>query len=539
MGTGKTGGHWRPCNIGSVEAHNERRPEYLESVKKAGLNLYFFQHLTKNNSHWVSSLDRYGGKTIADVFEAMKKNYTEKTGQTPQLAEKTKVNKKTGKEYKCAGWSPIREMCVPIKEDTKVEDFDYLKKWAEKHGIEIIRIDLHKDEGYYDKDTGEYKMNYHAHVVASFLDWKSGKTVKPNSQAMSEMQTILAMALDMERGERKANTGKQYHNHVQYKEMMEAIDTEKKKIIEEAKNEAVSIVDEARKDANAIKQSTEDELQSLKAEIKKAETRLKGLTTMLYNLGAQKDNLEAQIAALEDEYAENNEQLQLKRSELQAELTRLEEKIAEKQQKFNIAEQQHRDINNQFAQVKEQKAKYEKDIQAMVNNAIKRHDQTNKAIDAKRAELAKMDKAGELSRAEKHIKDRDTVIYRRWPEAQAAVKAIYERASSMSAREFTQQQALDVEKAIGTSGISRSDAAKELLSLARKDFDNNRTWQAWVDDTANEVLSIAQEIHILTPFLHEYSQGVGGGGGSTDLLPKKKEDDRNVGYQAMKPKGRK
>ena len=552
MGKGKTGGHWKPCNIGSVEAHNERRPEYLESVKKAGLSLYFFENLTKHNDHWGSDSVRYKDKTVAEVFEAMKKLYKEKTGQAPQLQDKIKVNKKTGKEYKYAGWSPIREMCPPIKEDTKIEDFDYFIKWAQKHGIEIIRIDLHKDEGYHDKDTGEYKMNYHAHVVASFLNWETGKTVKPNSQTMSEMQTILAMALDMERGERKANTGKQYLNHVQYKEMMEAIDTEKKKIIEEAKKEASAIVDEARNDANHIKQSTEDELQSLKAEVKKAETRLKGLTTMLTNLEAQKDNLEAQIAALEDEYSENNEQMEQKRSELLAKLAEIEEKISDKTQKFKIAEQKLDGLTRKLAseeskfenlalrnmEVEDQILSLSADAAKDMANKKEKMKEVDKAILEKRTEIAQMDKSGELARAQKHIECRDAVLYRHWPEAQAAVKAIYERANSINAREFTQHQALDVENAINTSGISRSEAADELLSLAQKDFDNNRTWQAWVNDTAQEVLAIAQGIHVLTPFLQQYGHGGGAGGGNNDL-PRKKDDDRNTGYQAMKPKGRK
>jgi len=506
MGTGKTGGHWKPCNIGSVEAHNERRPEYLESVKNAGLSLYFFEHLTEHNDHWVNDNARYKDKTVADVFEAMKNLYKEKTGQLPQLAEKKKVNKKTGKEYKCAGWSPIREMCPPIKADTKIEDFDYLKKWAKKHGIEIIRIDLHKDEGYHDKDTGEYKMNYHAHVVASFLDWNTGKTVKPNSQAMSEMQTILAMALNMERGERKADTGKQYLDQVEYREMMESIDGEKKKITEEAKKEAAgiiteahnaaaAIVDEAYKDAATIKQSTEDEHQSLKAEIKKAETRLKGLTTMLANLEAQKDNLEAQIAALENEYAEDKEQMEQKRSELQVKLTGLEEKIAEKQEKFNSAEQQLRDINNQFTRVKEQKEKYEKDIRIMTDDAIKRHDHLNKKISQKREELTKIDKSGELARAQKHIEQRNDLIYKRWPKARNAVDAIFQLGNSPTATDFTPQQALHVEHAIVTSGTDRTEAARDLLSLAQKDFDNQRTPGGWVDNAAKVVQSIAQRTH--------------------------------------------
>ena len=474
--------------------------------------MYFFEHLTEHNDHWVSDNVRYKGKTVAEVFEAMKKLYKEKTGQLPQLTNKIKVNKKTGKEYKCAGWSPIREMCPPIKEDTKIEDFEYLKKWAKKHGIEIIRIDLHKDEGYYDEKTGEYKMNYHAHVVASFLDWNTGKTVKPNSQAMSEMQTILAMALDMERGERKANTGVGYLDHPQYRKMMEAIDGEKKEIIEEAKKEASAIVDEAYKDAVAIKQSAEDELKSIQAEVKKAETRLKGLTTMISNLEAQKDNIEAQIAALEDEYAEDKEQLEQKRSELQTKLTGIEKKIAEKQEKFNTAEQQLRDINDQFTKIKEQKEKYEKDIRTMTDDAIKRHDKINKAISQKRAELAKMDKAGELTRAEKHIEERNVVIYRRWPEARNAVDAIFQLGNSTTAKDFTPQQALDVEHAIATSGTSRTDAAKNLLSLTQKEFDDYRTPRGYVEGAAKLVNSIAQGTHLrLTALLRSQPKDAGGG----------------------------
>ena len=508
MGKGKTGGHWKPCNIGSVEAHNERRPDYLESVKKAGLGLYFFEHLTEHNDHWVNDNVRYKDKTVADVFETMKKLYQEKTGQTPQLTDKIKVNKKTGKESKCAGWSPIREMCPPIKEDTKIEDFDYFIKWAQKHGIEIIRIDLHKDEGYYDQDTGEYKMNYHAHVVASFLDWNTGKTVKPNSQAMSEMQTILAMALDMERGERKADTGKQYLNHVQYREMMEAIDGEKKEIIEEAKKEASAIVDEAYKDAAAIKQNAEDELKSIQAEMKKAETRLKGLTTMLTNLEAQKDNLEAQIAALEDECSENNEQLEQKRSELQA----IEKNIADKQQKLRTAEQKLRDIDGQQQRLISQNQDIEKKIKGMVDDAIKRHEQTNKAITQKRAELTKIDKSGELAKAQKHIGQRDDVIYRRWPEARNATDAIFRLGNSPTAKDFTPQQALDVEHAIVTSGTTRTEAAKDLLSLTQKEFDNHRTPGGWVDGAAKVVNSIAQRTHQrLTALLDQQPKDTNGG----------------------------
>lgn len=322
MGKGKTGGHWRPCNVGSVEAHNERQEDYLESVKKAGLNLYFFPQLSNNNSHWVSSHERYSDKTVAEVFEEMKKLYHQKTGQPPQLGEKTKKSKKTGREYKCAGWSPIREMCVPIKADTQIEDFDFLRKWAAKYGIEIMRIDLHKDEGYYDPETGDYKMNYHAHVVASFLDWETGKTVKAGREAMSEMQTILAISLGMERGERKADTGKRYLTHQEYRGMMEEIG-EKKKLLQEA----------------------DEKLNHVNNKLKRAETKLKGLTTMLHNLEQQREALEIDIAALEEERDNGNQEAAKKLAELNEQLNQLNQKIVDRNEQISDAKEQLRQLS--------------------------------------------------------------------------------------------------------------------------------------------------------------------------------------------------
>lgn len=495
MNNGMTGGKWKPCNVGSVEAHNERRPEYLDAVKKAGLNLYFFPELTESNSHWVSDSVRYSGKTVADVFDDMKRLYKEKKGQTPQLKEKIKVDKKTGKEYKCAGWSPIREMCVPIKESTSIEDFDYLKKWAEKYGIEIMRIDLHKDEGHRDK-SGQYQMNYHAHVVASFFNWDTAMTVKPKREAMSEMQTVLAIALGMKRGERKADTGRKHLDHVEYRKMMEEIDKEKEKLYCIVEQQTVE----------------RKKLEVLLVKVKQAETRVKGLTTMLNNLEDLKDNLEAQIAALEDEVAENNEQLKQKRSELLAKLAEIEEKIVDKQQKLNVAEQELRELDGKQRQLISINEQLKRGNKVMADDAIRRHDAANAAIKAKRTELVKMDKAGELRMAERHIEEREAVIYRHWPAAREAVAAIYSFGNSNTAKDFSPQQALDVEKAIASSGLGRTDAAKDLMTLAEKDFDRCRTPRGWVDGAAREVMNIAKGTHQrLNALLRGQSKDTGGG----------------------------
>lgn len=207
----KTGGHFSRCNVGSVEAHNERTQAYLDGVKAAGLPLYFFQNLTVNNTHWMSDRQEFAGKTCAQIFESLKQLYTEKTGQAPQLKDRTRINKKTGKEYTVAGWSPIREAVIPIKEDTTVEDFKPVFAWLRLNGLEPIRLDLHKDEGYEDEETGEKKMNYHGHLVVCWVDLQTGKTANLKKDKMSEFnQKILPEALGMEAGESKAITGKEH-----------------------------------------------------------------------------------------------------------------------------------------------------------------------------------------------------------------------------------------------------------------------------------------------------------------------------------------
>ena len=68
-------------------------------------------------------------------------------------------------------------------------------------------------------------------------------------------------------------------------------------------------------------------------------------------------------------------------------------------------------------------------------------------------------------------------------------------ASSSSVHDFTPQQALHVEHAIVTSGTTRTKAAEELISLAKKDFDNNKTYSGWVNGAMREVMKIASNIH--------------------------------------------
>lgn len=501
----KTGGHWRPCNVGSVEAHNERQKEYLESVKNSGRKLYFFEHLTKNNSSWVNQSERYRGKTVEEILEEQKKLYEEKFGQKPQMGEKKRVNKKTGRETTVSGWSPIREMCVPIKADTKIEDFDYFQKWAMKRRLDIFRIDIHKDEGYYNEETGQYEMNYHAHVVGDFLDWDTGKTIKLGKEVMSEMQTILAISLGMERGERKGLNSPKAMTHEEYRNMMETMDEMREDLKDMAKK---------KKEEQAV-------LDAIRAEVKKDEKKLKSFKSMLNNLMDQKERLEIDITALKEMRDTGNKEAEEKLREKQQQLEEINEKIATREKQLTDVQQQFNNLvikKDNLISMNVSLETISEDLTKDIEWKKAKLKDADTELKEKVAEVEKVDRTGELEKARRHVEEHDTVLYRRWPEARDAVKSIFDFANS-SARDFTPQQALHIEHALVTSGTTRTKAAEELMSLARKDFDNNRTYSGWIDGAAREVMKIAANTHLRLNALLKVQPRDAGGGPSyiTDL----------------------
>lgn len=217
----KTGGHIKRANVGSVEEHNERKQEYLDRLKAAGHPLHYFPELTHTNQHWVNEDSHYHGKSCADIFELQKRWYTKLKHQPPQLKDRPYIDK-NGIEKVRAGWSPIREMVVVIKPDTKLSDFDDVKAWFLKKGITPVRLDLHFDEGHDSKKDGKRHINNHGHMVLDWIDWKTGSTIKLGKRDMSELQTVLANALGMERGELKEVTGKEYIDQANYRAMAQA-----------------------------------------------------------------------------------------------------------------------------------------------------------------------------------------------------------------------------------------------------------------------------------------------------------------------------
>ena len=138
---------------------------------------YIRKDLTPKNEYWME-------QKIADRLLKIEAFCKEKSGR--------KLQKNA---------MPVREAVVVIKENTTMQDLHNLSKRLEEElKIRIFQIAIHKDEGHYDKDTNEWKPNYHAHLVADWQDLETGKTLKHQSFHYSKMQDLAAECLEMERG---------------------------------------------------------------------------------------------------------------------------------------------------------------------------------------------------------------------------------------------------------------------------------------------------------------------------------------------------
>ena len=206
----KTGINFERCNIGSAEMHNTRDPKYIEAVNASPNKKYsIFEDQTKMNTSWVNP--EYSGKSLPGLLDELRALYKEKVGQAPQEEDRVReiTDKKTGmkRTVTTAGWSPIREGVCPILPTTTIEDFDPFIEWLQSKGLQVVRLDLHHDEGHTDTLTGKRKYNHHAHLVVDWIDHTTGKSRKLSKEDTREMQTQLAASLHMERGVSKVITG--------------------------------------------------------------------------------------------------------------------------------------------------------------------------------------------------------------------------------------------------------------------------------------------------------------------------------------------
>ena len=246
----KTSVHIKPCNIGQSEAHNERRKEYLKRINEK--KIYIRQDLTNKNLSWRS--EQQGDMSLQQYYDAIGKMVKEKTGRAMQTKERERVNKKTGKMIKIGGCSPLREGVIVCKEDTTMEQLHHFADLChERFGITALQIHLHKDEGHYTdpNDKKSWKPNYHAHIVWDWMNHENGRSYKLNAEDISTIQDLAAEALEMERGESKAETGAQHlerNDYIVAKQMAELeaakSQTEQLNKEKEAKDQQIATLDQ-------------------------------------------------------------------------------------------------------------------------------------------------------------------------------------------------------------------------------------------------------------------------------------------------------
>lgn len=137
--------------------------------------------------------------------------------------------------------TPIREGVANLEEHHTLTDVEKMaQKIAQKMGVEILSISVHRDEG---KDAEN--LNYHAHILFNYYDFKTHKMVHHFNadRIMQQVQNIVAEELEMERGVSKEITGIEHVPHQQYRHVakqkdqikqayINTIDKLKSKIIE-------------------------------------------------------------------------------------------------------------------------------------------------------------------------------------------------------------------------------------------------------------------------------------------------------------------
>ena len=265
----KTSINIKPCNIGSSEAHNKRTAEYLANIRRE--KFYIRTDLMAGNEAWVSP--DFGEDTLTDRYNQIAAMVKEKTGRAMQTKDRERVNKKTGKVTIVRGSTPLKEGVVVIKDDTTMEQLrHFCEVCKQRWGITALQVFIHRDEGHYGipGDNSTWKPNLHAHIVWDWMNHDTGKSCKLDEKAMSEMQTVLAGCLEMERGTSKEVTGKEHLERADFilakqKQKVEQVKAEKEKA--EADREAiVRETDKARSEHKKL-QSGNEEKQRRNAEL--------------------------------------------------------------------------------------------------------------------------------------------------------------------------------------------------------------------------------------------------------------------------------
>ena len=299
----KTSINIKPCLVTSSGAHNRRLAEYLANIRKE--KIYIRTDLMAKNETWVSP--ELGDTSLEERSRQIAAMVKKKTGRAMQTKDRKRVNKKTGKVTVVRGSTPIKEGVVVIKEDTAMEQLrHFCEVCKERWGITPLQIFIHRDEGHYETpgDKTTWKPNYHAHIVWDWMNHDTGKSCKLLPQDMSQMQTILAEALGMERGTAKELTGREHLERTDYIIAKQKQEAEKTRI--------------AKEQAEAELKAVKGELRTEKLKNSAAEvgtTILDGIGSMIGTSKVKRQ--QQQIDTLKQEVAARDETIETLQTQMQ------------------------------------------------------------------------------------------------------------------------------------------------------------------------------------------------------------------------------
>ena len=355
----KTSINIKPCNIGSSEAHNKRTAEYLANIRKE--KFYIRTDLMTGNETWVSP--DFGEATLIDRYNQIAAMVKEKTGRAMQTKDRERVNKKTGKVTIVRGSTPLKEGVVVIKDDTTMEQLQkFCEVCKQRWGITALQVFIHRDEGHYGipGDNATWKPNLHAHIVWDWMNHDTGKSCKLDEKAMSEMQTVLAESLDMERGTSKEVTGKEHLERTDF------IIAKQKQEAEQAKA--------ARQAAIAAKEEAEAELMFVENENKSKEQYRRSLDSEIAEREQQlKDERKSKVDSILDSVGslvgvgksaavgKENAKLKAENERMKKAFTEAVKEKAEEQTKALVAEKQKAETERDRALVQSRSLAIERD----------------------------------------------------------------------------------------------------------------------------------------------------------------------------------
>lgn len=339
----KTSINIQPMKAGS-ERHNLRHKE-LSYIRK---------DLSHLNESWIDP--RYEGKSMSEVREDIARRYKTAVGQKLQ---------KTAQ--------PLREAVVVIDDNTSMEQLRQLATAMERQfGIKTMQIHIHRDEGHNtahpsQKDE-EWKPNLHAHLC---LDWTkpNGKSLALNQLHMSQLQTMTAEVLGMERG---VSSDVKHLSAVQYKNKKEA---ERSLALQQQNENLQAEIVQCQESNEQLRAENEDLQQKavlirktvaeLQSEVKKLKITKKGKQAMLMGLNKVTDifgksDLLMEKEKLQDKVKDAENTLAAWQDKVEKLKSDLERRTAERDK----AVQQLAECKEQLA--KEQKENYRQFLQ--INN---------------------------------------------------------------------------------------------------------------------------------------------------------------------------